>query len=112
MALPLATTTVTVSRSVLPDPDTDPTDADYPTPSVVQTGLRATIGTPSASASDQGGTRVVYTAQMTTDPADIRPRDLITDADGTQWSVLWARNSGALGLQITQARLQLVTGAV
>lgn len=112
MALPLATTVVSIARSEPASPNTDPTDDAYPAPQVVQSGLRATIATPSASASDQGGTRVVYTAAMTTDPADIRPRDQVTDADGTVWTVLWARNSGAFGLQITQVRLQLVSGVV
>lgn len=110
MALILATTTVTVSRSAAVQ-DKDPTDPDYPDPSAIQTGLRATIGTPTATATEAGGTRVLYTAPFSTDPADIQPRDTLTDADGNVWVVDSAKQTGAFGLAMVVGRCYQVAGA-
>lgn len=116
--IPLATTTLTVTRdesngqAADPGEPYDPYDPSGTTPTVVAAGVRATIGVPSATVGLAGGDRVAYSAKFVADPSDIEPADTVTDTAGTVWSVLWARQAGTFGLGHTEGELRLVTGAV
>lgn len=114
MAIPLATTTVTVTRVPETPPDgNDPYDPDDPNPPAATTvaiGVRATIAAPTANVALSGGDKVVYSAGFVTDPADIGPDDRLADADGTTWTVLWARPAPGF-LPHIQGQARLVVGA-
>jgi hypothetical protein len=113
MAIPLALTTLTIQR-VTPvvgdDDEYDGYDSGQPAPVTVASGIRATIGEPSASVVLAGGDRVVYSATFAADPCQIEPGDTIIDGFGTTWSALWSRTVFGLGLSHTQGELRLVTG--
>lgn len=110
MAIPLATTTVTVTR-VPPDATRDGYDAP-PAPVTVASGIRATISGPKSRVNLAGGQRVVSDASFHTDPADIQPGDTLTDAtSGRAYSVLWAQQRYELGLGYCYGDLRIVSGA-
>lgn len=113
MALPVATTTVAVTRAQGAAVGKDPADPDYPavTPVAGLAALRANIGTPTAAVAEAGGTRVVYTAELVTDPADLQARDVLTDADGNTWNLLWAKAASHFGIAVMVGRVELVVGA-
>lgn len=110
--IPIATTTLTVTRLVYAT-DVDPYDDPQPAPTTTATGVRAVIGTPSANVALSGGQRVEYSAKLTCDPCDIQPGDQVTDAQGGQWEVLWAKpNPGLFGWSFINGDLRLVQGAI
>lgn len=112
MTIPLATTHVTVTRSLL-DGDTDQYDPDeYPDPdtAVIATGVRAVISPPTASTNLVAGQRVSFGAKLICDPTDLQASDTVTEDNGTVWTVLWARPIKAVGLDHTEAGLRMVTG--
>lgn len=112
MTIPLATTHIAVLRPTITDTD-DPYDpAENPTPEFVQIaqGIRAVISAPTASVNQVAGVRVTYVARLISDPTDLRASDQIIEDDGTQWEVHWARPIVAVGLDHTEASLQMVTG--
>ena len=106
--IPLATTTITVSR--VEATDVDPYDAAQPSPTTIASGVRAVVGTPSASVALSSGDKVVYAASLRCDPVDVQPGDTVTDSTGTAWTVLWAREVNAVGLDFMEGQLRLVQG--
>jgi hypothetical protein len=114
MAIPLAMTTITVTRaSAIGSPTPDPLDS---TPSIttIATGVRASIDPPTtATVRLAGGDRVVYKSKLLCDPTPIAVADTVIDAvTGNVWTVDWVQPSPQLGLDHTIAGVRLVTGAV
>jgi hypothetical protein len=113
--IPLATSQITVNRVEGTAADSfdpyDPYDPTQPAPTVIVTGVRAVIGTPSASEVLAGGDRVVYASELMCDPCDLQAADTVTDTSGTVWTVLWARLVVGFGLDHMQGQLRLVQGA-
>lgn len=108
--IPLATTTLTVSR-VPADPTRDGYDTQ-PAAAPVVTGLNAVIGNPGGSQNITAGDRTVVTFPLTTDPADIQADDTILDEQtGEQYRVMWARNRSGLGLDHVEGEVEQVAGA-
>lgn len=115
VVIPIASTTITITRSSIDGDVEQPADPYDPTPPVVSevaSGVRAVIGVPSATTTLVGGTREVYQAKLTCDPVDLQAGDVVTDdEDGTAWTVLWARPSSGFGLDNMLAQLRLTVGA-
>lgn len=110
MAIPLATTTIAVSR-VPPDATRDGYDTP-PAPVIVATAVPAVIGAPSGSQDITYGDRTVVTFRLNCDPTDLRPGDTVTDeVTGETYRTLWARTRRGLGLDHTEGSLQQVSGA-
>lgn len=108
--IPLALTTVTVSR-IPPDPTRDGYDTQ-PNAATVVAGVRAVVGHPSGSQNITAGDRTVVTFPFTTDPADITADDTITDDQtGTTYRVMWARPRVGLGLDHVEGECEQVQGA-
>lgn len=108
--IPLATTTITVSR-VPRDPTRDGYDT-APAAVPVVAGLRAHIGSPSGSQNIATGDRTVVTFALDADPADIQADDTVTDdTTGQTYRVIWARSRVALGLDHVQGAIEQVGGA-
>lgn len=111
MAIPYAKDLISISRLVESDADFDRFDPDQPVPSLVTSGVRATISLPGGSATLVGGDRVVFSASMQCDVCDLRPSDTVTDANGTTWMVLTVTQQVGFGLDHLAANLRLVSGA-
>jgi hypothetical protein len=113
MALPFATSTITIIRSRLPD-DEDPYDppADWPDPNsqVVASGIRAVVGVPSVNPILTIGDRLVYTSRLQADPCDIQEGDTVIDNYGRMWEALGPTPFGAFMISGMQATLRLVEG--
>lgn len=109
MALPLATTTVTVTRSAN-DGTVDLVDEQSaPTPVGI---FRACIVSPTSRTSLSKGQRVVTSAGFRTDPAPIQLGDILTDTTtGIAYEVLWALTRYELGMGYTYGDLLIVAGA-
>ncbi len=113
MAITLAMTTISVARvDTTPGDDDvyDPYDPDTNPPTTIAAGVRATIGTPTATVDLVGGTQVAYSATIACDPCDLEPEDTVTDTAGTVWTVMWARLVQGFGLDHIEGELRLVTG--
>lgn len=108
--IPIATTTITINRQIF-DPKADRADPNPPYPETIVDGVRAVISAPSGSNKLSGGDRIVYSAQLTCDPCDLRQNDSVVEPDGTEWRCLWSRRQRGLGLDHQIAALRLVTGA-
>lgn len=106
--IPLATTTVTVTR-----PASDP-DRDLPqTPTDVAAGVRAHISAPSGQELRAGGSRERVDARLTCDVIDLQHGDTITDdTTGDEWRCTSARQRLGLGLDHVEAGLVAVSGVV
>lgn len=110
MSIPLATTTITVTRSAN-DGTTDLYDAPAAA-TTVASGVRAVITGPSSRTSLVRGQRVVVSAGFRADPCDIQTGDVLTDAtSGAVYEVLWALSRYELGLGYTYGDLITVNGA-
>lgn len=110
MALPMATTTISTTRSAN-NGSTDLYDTPA-TPAAVLSGVRAVITGPSSRTSFSAGQRVVTTAAFRADPCDVKTGDVMTDdTSGTVYQVLWALDRYELGLAYTYGALQIVKGA-
>ncbi len=111
MALPLATTTVSITRPVIPA-GADPYDST-PTYTVIASGVRAVIDVPmSAKFRLIFGDRVVYDASMSSDPTDVEVGDTVTDLTSNQaWIVEKVQQVYHLGMAHTLAGLRYTTGA-
>jgi hypothetical protein len=110
--IPVATTRVTIQRrQTKNDVDVDGYEADPPPLNTVAEKIRAVIPGPSASVTLSGGDRVVYSSKLLTDVCDLQAADTLTESDGTQWVVLWARHQKGLGLEHMVGEVRLVTGA-
>jgi hypothetical protein len=113
VAIPLATTTVSVLR-VPADPDRDPYDPT-PEPSTVATGVRATISTSSGTETVAGGSQEVVNFRMSCDqfPAKLHHKDMVVDEQsGETYNVVWTVTRNGMGLDHLQAGLQQVSGVV
>lgn len=114
MAVPLATTTVTVTRNQLPAaPNDDPYDST-PTVTTIATAVRATIDPPTeATVRLNGGDRVVYNSKLLCDPVLMAVGDFVADAaTGLTWVVMAFQQVNGLGLNHTFANIRLTTGSV
>lgn len=108
MPIPLATTTITISR---PPDDTDVDGYDAPgTQTLIASGVRAQISSPSGRNTVLVGNRTVYVWKITADPCDLRSDDTVTDAEGEVFRVQWARQRRGLGLDHTTGGLIQVEG--
>lgn len=108
MSIPIATTTVSVLRADWDD--ADPYDP-APVPSTIASGVRAVISSPSGTEQVQGGQQEVVTFRLDCDPTDIQHRDqIVDDATGDVFDVVWSRDRSGLGIDYTQAGLRQVEG--
>lgn len=108
MSIPLATTTVSVRRYNLDD--VDPYDPK-PTPTTVTSGVPAVISSPSGTEQVEGGQQEVVTFRLDCDPVDLQHDDqIVDDATGDVFEVVWVRNRVGFGLDYTQAELRQVNG--
>lgn len=109
--IPLATTTVTVSR-----PGSDAYDDGYSTvtaPTQVAAGVRAHLSAPAGSERVQGGQAETVEWRLSADPVDLRHGDtLVDDRTGDRFQVVWARTRNTLGLAHTVAGLTQSSGVV
>lgn len=107
MTLPLATTTVTVSRS-----DQDGTKDAYDTVTYTDRAqrVRAVISGPGGTEVTAGGSSEQVSARLDCDPCDLRHDDRVTDdTTGDVWEVSWVRRRVGLGLDHMVAGLAAVT---
>jgi hypothetical protein len=113
MAIPFATTAITIIRSTL-SVTADPYDspAQYPNPdsTVIVTGIRAVVSVPTADTILTIGDRVVYTSKLTCDPCDLQEADLVTESSGRIWKCLGPTPFGAFFISGMEAELRLVEG--
>lgn len=110
MSIPLATTTVAISR-VPPDSTRDGYDTQ-PAADTIATGIRAHIGNPSGSQNITVGDRTVVRFAITTDPTDLQADDTVTDEwTGDTYRCVWARRRSGLGLDHTTGALEQIAGA-
>lgn len=111
MAIPFATTTVSVLRLPAGASD-DPYDAQ-PEREAVATGVRAHISTSTGFEQTEGGSQTVADFRMTCDPTDVRRTDRILDeTTGEEFDVEWSAPRVGLGLDHTFAGLQQVKGVL
>lgn len=108
--LAFAKDSITITRTV-EDETIDGYDPNPPTPAQVATGVRATIGAPSAQANLVGGDRIVTNAQMVCDLCDIQAADTVTDQNGVVWTVLTAVPQIGFAMDHIAVALRLVEGA-
>lgn len=111
--IPLATTTVSVRR-----PDSEPTDPwgggydpDPTAPTVIASGIRATISPQAGSAPGPGDNQMVQ-FRLVADPMDLGHLDIVVDdTTGTEYEVVWTITvPDFAGLGSTQAGLTTFTG--
>jgi len=113
MAIPLATTHLSVMRTVL-TANEDAYDANQAAPTLIVSGVRAVIAstTPKMSTVLIGGERGVYTVTFESDVADIQLGDEVTDDNGQQYEVLDVSRQTGLGFDYLLGELRKVTGVV
>lgn len=107
MAVPVATTTITVRR---PPADVDPYETA--TLTTVAEHVRARIGSPSGADSRAGGDQEVIDAVLWCDPIDLHHEDVVNDEQtGDTYQIRWTRRQNGLGLDHVKAGLLTVQGA-
>jgi hypothetical protein len=110
MPLPMATTTISTTRSA-----NDGTIDLYDTPAApaaVVDGVRAVIGSPRSRVDFSAGMRVVTTAAFDADPCDIQAGDALTDnTTGRSYEVIGVISRYELGLSFVSGLLQIIEGA-
>lgn len=110
MAIPLATTTVTIKR--VPRDDTRDGYDTQPAAATIAAGVRAHIGSPSGSDNITSGDRTVVRFAIDTDPTDLQADDtVIDDMTSEEYRCIWARTRHGLGLDHTTGAIEQVTGA-
>lgn len=110
MAVPLATTTITISR-IPPDATRDGYDTP-PSPTTVASGVRAHLSGPGKSTDPTGGLRVATIWRLDADPCDLRAGDtVVDDSTGSTFTAMNADTRYGLGLDHTVASLERVDGA-
>ena len=108
--IPLATTTVTVSRS---SQDGTKDLRSTITWSTYAAGVRAHIGEPAGVETVAGGSREDVAFRLDCDPCAIRHDDRVTDdSTGEVYTVEWVKQREGLGLDHTVAQLRQVTDRV
>lgn len=111
MAIPVATTTISVLRA----PRSLPVD-DFDAPSVgefdtVATGVRATLGATTGVKVSGNGTRQELTVRFGCDPTTLGFTDKVLDeSTGVTYDVVWAHARTGLGIDHVEGELVLVTG--
>jgi hypothetical protein len=114
MPIPLATTTISVYRDPANLPGATVTDGydipTNPTPTVVSSGVRAQISTPSGNNTTTDGNRVVFTWRLACDVCDIASDDTLVNAEGDTFRVQWVRTRRGLGLDHVEGSLIQVEG--
>lgn len=109
MSIPLALTTITVTR---PDPTVDGYAASKPAPTTVASGVRAAITNDTGNTVLTGGVRTQYTFVLNADPCDVQAADLVTDNQtGATYIVEWAQLRTGFGCDHVNGRLRITTGA-
>lgn len=107
MAIPLATTTITVAR-VPADPDRDPAD-EQPAAETVTAGVRAHLS--GITGNENFPTQEVITRKLACDPTDLEHGDTITDdTTGAVYTVVYAEPRVGLNLDHVEAGLKKVEG--
>lgn len=113
MAIPHATTTITVTRHELLATD-DPYDTPSGTPTTVAAGVRANISVADGDEQVTGrSARETITFRLRADPVDLVHGDTVTDdATSENYAVVFARTrrTGDVGMDHTIAELRQVTG--
>lgn len=92
MAVPVATTTVTVLRPPVADDYAEPyADVRTADLTVVVSGVRAVLylGRGTGRQATAGGEQTVTDLRFSCDPADVRSVDYLRDADGVLYRVTW-----------------------
>lgn len=107
MALPVATTRITVYRT---DADGTADAFDRPAPTVIYAGVPAVIGGHSGSETTLGGSAQTRQARLDCDPIDLRHDDtVVDDTTGDTWHVIWCAHRTGLGVDHTVADVIAVT---
>ena len=98
MAIPIATTTITIKRPPEADNNRDPYDPPSGPLATVTTGVRAAFTTPAGSAALGGGEHGPTGSQeavgwrLAADPCDLRHIDTVVDETTNQeYGVTWAK---------------------
>lgn len=113
MAIPLATTTITVKRTPT-DPDRDPYDPP-PAQTTVASGVRAHISTARGSEDLAGSSREIVWFRIGCDPfpTGLRHTDEVEDDQtGEVYEVVWVKQRQGLGLDHFEGRMKQVSGVV
>lgn len=106
MAIPLATTTITVKRASTTGDAFDRSD-----PTTIRTGLRAVIGGQTGQEAVRDGSSEQVTVRLVCDPYDLHHDDVIVDeTTQEQWEVVWCARRQGLGVDHTAADLLKITG--
>lgn len=109
MAVPLTTTTITITRPAVVG---DPYDAAETT-STVASGVRAHISAPSGREAQRGGEQQTVDKILDADPVDLRHTDrVVDDGTGQTYEVAWVDQREGLGLDHTVAGLRRAGAAV
>lgn len=111
MAIPLATTTISVLR-VAADPDRDPY-APTPDPETVASGVRAHLSLGLGSETTAGGSQEVVNWRLACDPFDGGLHHLdqvLNEQSGSTYEVVFAETREGMGMDHFQAGLRQVTG--
>jgi hypothetical protein len=104
MAIPVATTTITVLRATAADA------FDRAAPVEVIAGVRAVIGSHSGVETNTSGASQTRQARLDCDPVDLRHDDRVRDDQtGETWHVVWCARRQGLGLDHTVADLISIT---
>lgn len=107
MAIPLATTTITVLRS---DQDGTRDAFDTLTFAEIATAVRAVIGSESGSETNTSSSSQDVTFRLDCDVCDLRHDDRVSDEQtGDIFEVEWVWLRGGLGLDHLEASLRQVT---
>lgn len=108
MAIPLATTTI----SVLPGSTSGDPYENNPSDTPTATGVRAHISTGSGDETVRGGQLEAITFRLACDPVALTHTNRVKDEQTDEvYDVVWARSRTGLGLDQVQAGLRMVKGA-
>lgn len=113
MAIPVATTTITILR-VPADPARDPYDPQ-PDPATVATGIRAHISTSTGRETVEGGSQSITSLRLACDPfaGELHHLDRIRDEQsGRDYEVVWEERRYQFGLDHYTAGIERVSGVV
>lgn len=113
MAIPVATTTISVERVELLA-TSDPYDPATASPETVASGVRAHLSSPGGIELQRGASSQEDVSwRLACDPCDITADCVIVDdATGDRYEVEWARLRTGLGVDHIEAALRQVTGVV
>lgn len=117
MAIPYASTTISVLRMPAAQQDAEPYQTDTEaTRTVIATGVRAVIWSPGSERQRKqvkGGEQALIKARLTCDVTDLKVQDWVKDAvTGEIWKIDSVLKRVVLGLDHMQAELYLFRGVV